>query len=290
MVEPVGFAANPETAADNAFQRPVEGDPAAVRARAKAEFDALTAALTARGVEVEIATPADDSTPDALFPNNWFSTRTDGTLILYPMRAESRRRERRAELVQALTQRYPHVLDLSDEEGAGRFLEGTGSLVIDEPHRIVYASVSTRTDSVLVERWAGHFGYEPVMFRALDREGREIYHTNVMMSVGTGWAAIASAAIESDADRGETLATLAETGHESIDLTLDQMHQFCGNVLELETAEGEKIVVMSDRAFRAYLPHQHDILERHANVVHVDLTTIETHGGGSARCMLAELH
>ncbi len=290
MVEPAGFAANPETAADNAFQRPIEGDLAAVRARAKAEFDAMVAALRDRGVEVEVATPADDSTPDALFPNNWFSTRADGTLVLYPMRPESRRAERRPDIVASLKGRYPHLVDLSNDESAGRFLEGTGSLVIDEPHRIAYACVSTRTDPALVETWAERFGYEIVMFRALDRSGREIYHTNVMMSVGTEWAAIASRAIESDADRGEALATIAETGHDTIDLSLDQMHEFCGNVLELETAEGEKIVVMSDRAFRAYQPEQIAILERHADIVHVDLTTIETHGGGSARCMLAELH
>ena len=290
MVEPVGFAANPETAADNAFQRPVEGDLAEVRERARAEFDAFAATLRDRGVEVEIATPADDSTPDAVFPNNWFSTRPDGTLVLYPMRPASRRRERRPEIVEALVQRYGSVIDFSDQEGAGRFLEGTGSLVIDEPHRIVYASVSSRTDPELVADWAERFGYDSIMFRALDREGVEIYHTNVMMTVGTGWAAIASQAIESDADRGEVLASLAETGHETIDLTVDQMHEFCGNLLELETADGGLVAVMSDRAHRAFRPEQISILEKYADVVHVDLTTIETHGGGSARCMLAELH
>lgn len=290
MVEPVGFAANPETADDNAFQRPIEGDVEAVRREAKAEFDRMVATLRDRGVEVEVFTPPDAATTDAVFPNNWFGTFSDGTLLLYPMRAPSRRRERRPELVETLRERYGTVIDLTAEEASDRFLEGTGSLVVDEAGRIVYASVSSRTDPDLAEQWAKRFGHDLVMFRARDRDGREVYHTNVVMSVGTDWAVVCGAAIEESVDRSEVLATLAETGHETIEITLDQMHEFCGNVLELENAEGKRLIVMSERAQAAYRPDQLEILAKHAEIIAIDLTTIETHGGGSARCMLAELY
>lgn len=290
MVEPVGFAANPETADDNAFQRPIEGDVEAVRRKAKAEFDRMVATLRDRGVEVEVFTPPDEATTDAVFPNNWFSTSSDGTLLLYPMRAPSRRRERRPELVETLRGRYGTVIDLTAAEASDRFLEGTGSLVVDEASRIVYANTSSRTDPDLAEDWAERFGHDLVMFRARDRDGREVYHTNVVMSVGADWAVVCSAAIEESVDRSEVLATLAETGHETIEITLDQMHEFCGNVLELENAKGKRLIVMSERAQSAYRPEQLEILAQHAEIIAIDLTTIETHGGGSARCMLAELY
>lgn len=290
MVEPVGFAANPETADDNAFQRPVEADLDAVRDRAETEFEAMVGTLRERGVEVEVCTPPDESTPDAVFPNNWFSVFPDGRLVLYPMRSASRRRERRPEIVERLRERYPEVIDLASAEAAGRFLEGTGSLVVDERARIAYASTSSRTDPGLAADWAERFGYELVMFRARDRDGRAVYHTNVVTSVGEAWALVCGEAIEDAADRGEVLATLAESGRETFEITLDQMHAFCGNVLELESGKGKKLIVLSERAHRAFRPHQLEILASHAEIVPVDLTIIETHGGGSARCMLAELH
>ena len=290
MVEPVGFAANPETADDNAFQRPIEGDVEEVRRRAKAEFDRMVETLREKSVEVEVYIPPDERTTDGVFPNNWFSTFDDGTLLLYPMRAPSRRRERRPELVEMLRDRYDEVIDLTGAEEDDRFLEGTGSLVVDEIARIAYASVSSRTDPDLAAHWAERFGHDLVMFRAHDRDGREVYHTNVVMSVGAAWAVVCGEAIVDTVDRSEVLATLAETGRETIEITLDQMHEFCGNVLELENAEGKRLLVMSDRAHQAYTPDQLGVLGKHAEIVHVDLTTIETHGGGSARCMLAELH
>lgn len=290
MVDPNGFRANPETADDNAFQRGTgEPDPE-VEAAARAEFERLRAVLESRGIAVDVATPPDAATPDAVFPNNWFTTHADGTLVLYPMRAPSRRLERRPEFLAVLRDRYPKVVDFSREEGCGRFLEGTGSLVVDESSRIAYASVSARTDPELVAAWAERLGYNPVVFTARDKDGREVYHTNVVMAIGDAWAVVCADAIDDDADRGEVLATLAETGHETIPLSLPQMHAFCGNVLELSNAEGDRFVVMSETARKAYRPEQIAILERHAGILAVDLSTIETHGGGSARCMLAELH
>ena len=291
MIEPIGFRSNPETIADNAFQRP-PGDesPQALEIAAREEFARLREALESRGVEV-VWRPAsaDRASPDAVFPNNWCSTHEGGKLVLYPMMAPSRRRERREEIIEALRERYPHVVDLTAHEADDRFLEGTGSLVIDERAGIVYASESPRTDRRLVHEWAERMGFEPVVFRATDAGGRPIYHTNVVLSVGSEWAVVCADAID-PLDRSEVLATLAETGHETVFISPEQMAAFCGNVLELENDRGETLIVMSDRALGAFTDEQRAALSAHAELVHADLTTIETHGGGSARCMLAELH
>ena len=290
MIEPVGFGSNPETATDNAFQRPPACEsPQAVEIAARAEFARLREMLESRGVEVVWRAAANRESPDAVFPNNWFSTHAGGTLVLYPMMAPSRRLERRTEIVALLGESYPLVIDLTATETEGRYLEGTGSLVIDERARIVYAGESQRTDRRLAEAWAERMGYEPVIFRATDAADRPIYHTNVVMSVGSDWAILCVEAVDS-LDRAEVLATLAESGHETIDISLEQMDAFCGNVLELESDKGERLVVMSDRAFDAFTDEQREILASRAELVHADLTTIETHGGGSARCMIAELH
>ena len=291
MIEPIGFRSNPETIEDNAFQSPPgAASPQAVELAAREEFTRLREALESRGVEVEWRTAhGNRQAPDAVFPNNWFSTHAGGTLVLYPMRAPSRRLERRAEIVEELRDRYPEVVDLTQHESEGRFLEGTGSLVIDERAGIVYASVSPRTDRQLVEDWAERFELDPVIFSATDAADHPIYHTNVVMSLGSEWAVVCSEAID-PLDRSEVLATLAESGHETIDISFGQMEAFCGNMLELENDRSEKLVVMSDRAFHAFTDEQRAVLAAHAELVHADLTTIETHGGGSARCMLAELH
>lgn len=290
MVEPVGFGANPETAADNAFQRAGPApDPGAVERAAKAEFARVAEALVERGVEVEVHVPADRATPDAVYPNNWFSTTPEGTLVLYPMRAENRRRERRPAIVAALRERYPDVVDLTGEEAAGRYLEGTGSLVLDPVARIAYAAVSGRTDPGLARDWAARFGYEPLLFRARDSRGRAIYHTNVLLAIGTGWAIVCAEAIADTVDRTEVLASLAETGHETVVISRDQMGDFAANAIELENAAGKRFVVLSEGARSALAPEQRAVLERHAELVAVGLATIETWGGGGARCMIAEL-
>lgn len=291
MIEPIGFRSNPETIADNAFQRPPGGEsPQALEIAAREEFARMREALESRGVEV-VWRPAsaDRESPDAVFPNNWCSTHADGKLVLYPMMAPSRRRERREEIVQALRERYPEIVDLTAYEADGRFLEGTGSLVIDERAGIVYASESPRTDRRLVHEWAERMGFDPIVFRATDAGGRPIYHTNVVLSVGSEWAVLCADAID-PLDRSEVLATLAETGHETVFISPEQMAAFCGNVLELENDRSETLIVMSDRAFDAFTDEQRAALSAYAELVHADLATIETHGGGSARCMLAELH
>lgn len=290
MVEPRGFGENPETALDNAFQSPVpHGEAAAMEARARAEFRALKEALESRGIGVEAFAPAGGAPPDSVFPNNWFSTHPTGRWVLYPMRAPSRRRERNSEILAWLRDRYGEPVDLTGEEARGRFLEGTGSLVIDEPARVAYANTSSRTDGELVEVWAKRLGYRPVVFSAHDRDGRPVYHTNVVLTLGTGYAIVCAAAIEPREEQRAVLEELKGSGRVIVEIGLDQLHAFCANGLELENVEGQRILVLSERAWRALTPGQRASLERWVQVVRADLDTIETHGGGSARCMLAEL-
>lgn len=289
MVEPVGFRSNPETAVDNAFQRADGPDPDDGRARA--EFDGLRRALEAAGVEVvAFAPPANRDVPDAVFPNNWFSTHPDGTVVLYPMRAPSRRRERSDEIVRYLEARYPVVLDWSGEADRGRFLEGTGSLVIDAAERTVYASASARTSPDLVRRWAERFDHRAIVFESRDREGRPVYHTNVMLAIGGDFALVCADAIVDPADRAAVLGSLERAGRAPIEISLEQMSAFSANALALESADGEPLVAMSTRGRDALNDAQRAAVERSARLVAADLTTIETRGGGGARCMLAELH
>lgn len=292
MVEPVGFGANPETAGDNAFQSEVPAAEAAdVETRARAEFRAMVDALESRGIEVVTFVPfGNHRPPDSVFPNNWFSTHPDGTWVLYPMMAPSRRRERHSEIVAWLASMYGDPVDLTEEEARGRYLEGTGSLVIDEPARVVYASRSSRTDEELVASWAERFGYRAVVFDSVDRDGRPIYHTNVVLTLGTGYAIVCAEAIEPAESRREVLAELAGSGRVVVEIGFDQLHAFCGNALELAKPEGGPLLVMSGRAWRAMTAEQQATLERFAEVLSADIDTIETHGGGSARCMLAELY
>lgn len=291
MIAPIGFRANPETAADNVFQRPAApaGEPAAER-RAGREHGRLRALLEERGIEVvafRFQGPA--APPDQVFPNNWFSTHPGGRMVLYPMRAVSRRRERRAEILAYLAERYPEVIDLSPAEEQNRFLEGTGSLVIDERSHTVYASLSPRTDAGLVAEWAAQLGYRPLVFGSLDGRARPVYHTNVMMSVGSGYAIVCGAAIDGRRDRSAVLDSLIASGHEVVDISLEQMHAFCANVLELSDQDGGLHMVLSQAAWSAFSAAQQAVLAGHVRVIRCDLGTIELHGGGSARCMLAEL-
>jgi hypothetical protein len=290
MVEPLGFGANPDTAGDNAFQETAVEKPAEVEREARREFRALRAALESRGIEVVTFTPNGIPSPDAVFPNNWFSTHPSGSWALYPMMAPSRRQERSPTIVEWLRERYGEAVDWTAEEASSRFLEGTGSVVVDESTRVVYASTSSRTSAELVEKWAERFGYRPVVFTARDRDGRVVYHTNVVLTLGTGYAIACTSAIEPPGAQSRLLEELARSGRIVIEIELDQLHAFCANALELENTEGKRFLVMSERAWRAFTEDQRALLENLVDVVKVDLETIETYGGGSARCMLAELY
>lgn len=287
MVEPVNFFSNPSTKLDNAFQcDDGEGD---VQSLALAEFLGLKQTLERSGVTVESwkDDPARE-TPDSIFPNNWFSTHDSGLLVLYPMRSEVRRRERRPDIVSSLSSHYPALLDFSGNEARELFLEGTGSMVLDRIHRVAYGCISSRTDSSLLKEWAKELDYSVCAFSGFDASGRAIYHTNVMMAVGTGYAVVCLECVTNRDEREDVQQSLKKANLEIVTITLDQMNHFCGNVLELQGRNGA-ILAMSSTAFDNFSAEQREVLERYAKIVHSPIPTIERLGGGSVRCMIAEL-
>jgi hypothetical protein len=296
MIRPVAFAGNPQTQPSNAFQQPDSGRvDAANQAAALREFDGLVRALEQAGVTVHVFedTPQ-PHTPDSIFPNNWVSFHADGTVVLYPMLAENRRLERRIELIEALSAQHgfhaARLIDLTRHEHDGRFLEGTGSLVLDRLHRLAYACISPRTDLDVLGDFAQQLDYDIVAFEARDANGAAIYHTNVLMSVGERFAAVCLSAIRED-EREGVLNQLRSTGRTVIDLSMEQMNAFAGNMLELGSSHGGSVVAMSQRACDALTAEQRAALESSAGpIVAADIPTIERLGGGSVRCMLAELH
>jgi hypothetical protein len=294
MVRPARFGANPETAASNAFQRaPASGGPE-ILARARAEFDALVRVLRANGVEVVVVDDTvEPEKPDAVFPNNWVSFHAGGTVVLYPLLAPSRRREVRLDVLDELGRRgvfaRRRLVDLRRRDEREGFLEGTGSLVLDRVARAAYACLSPRTSREMLARFERELGHAIIAFEAFDARGVAIYHTNVMMAVGTSVAVVCLDAIRDPADRREVRGRLEASGHELVPLALAQIDEFAGNLLELRSREGEALFVLSERARRALRRDQFDALQRHGRLVSAELDTIETHGGGSARCMIAEV-
>ena len=293
MIRPYRFHPNPETAADNAFQQAVaEGEMPAISAAAQREFDAAVETLRASGVTVHVvddtATP---EKPDAVFPNNWFSTHHDGRVALYPMYSAARRRERRHDLIDELRKHYriADVVDYSSCEEQGQCLEGTGSLVLDHVNKIAYASLSHRTHPDVLKRFCDDFGYEPVTFRSQSADGRPVYHTNVVMCVGSDFAIVGTEMIPLESERVGVQNLLEATGHEVVEVTPDQISEFAGNAIELHNAKGEKLLVLSSRAAAALADEQRSTIEGYARLVPLRLPTIEL-AGGSARCMIATVH
>ena len=298
MVRPASFGYNPETAATNRFQRrPAEtaGENAAI---ARSEFGGVAGALIGEGVRVcVVEDTAEPSKPDAVFPNNWVSFHEDGTVVLYPMQAQSRRRERRREIIEEAADRLGYkvsrVLDLTSYEVHGRYLEGTGSLVLDHVERTAYACISPRTHPDVVKEWARELGYEPIIFAAADRAGVPLYHTNVLMCIGEKAAIVGTEAILT-ADRGRVIERLRATGRELIEIGYAEIERFAGNMLELGTwdeALGDyRLLVMSETAKRALSAESLTRLSACTDeVLAVPVPTIERLGGGSVRCMLAEV-
>jgi hypothetical protein len=297
MVRPRTFGYNPETAATNTFQR-TEAGPAAAEAAAVGEFEQLARALAGEGVEVCIAQDsATPPKPDAVFPNNWVSFHADGTLVVYPMAHASRRPERRQEIIDLAIKgsgfAVRHFLDLSWYEAQGKFLEGTGSLVLDHAGRVAYACVSARTDAELVREWAQELRYEPVIFHATNRAGAALYHTNVCLWIGARVAVVGAECI-APADRARVLARLQASGREVVSVGHSEIEQFAGNMLELSTwdeALGDaSVVVMSESARRGLSRETYARISGATDtVLVVPVPTIERLGGGSVRCMLAEV-
>ena len=292
MVRPCQFYPNPETAADNVFQARVDCAADALSELARQEFDAAVQTLHAAGVNLHVfEDTAEPEKPDAVFPNNWISTHHDGRIALFPMYSALRRRERRWDIVEELRKHYrvTDVIDYSPFEDEGCCLEGTGSLVLDHQNKIAYVSLSNRSNPKVIQRFADDFNYEPVTFTSIGSDGQPIYHTNVMMCIGTAFAMVGLEMIPNKVERQRVCARLEKTGKDIVALSADQIVNFAGNAIELHNEGGEKLLVLSIRASRALTKDQRKRLSRYARLVPLALPTIEL-GGGSARCMIATIH
>lgn len=288
MIEPVRFFSNPETADDNAFQHLGSGSLEAQQHKALLEFNGVVDALTEAGVNVlRYKDKLENNTPDSIYPNNWFSTHEESVLILYPMKAPNRRLERRQDIIEELRKRYSKVIDLSFYEDQGKFLESTGSMVLDRLKRTIYASISSRTHRELIAQVAHKLGYDVMSFASFDRSGKQIYHTNLMLSIGTTYAVVCLEALRDKDQRHDLRALLEQSGRTIVEISLEQLDNFCGNILELQGHE--PILLMSQRAYDAFLPEQRAVLSRSLQLVAHNIEYIEQVGGGGIRCMVAEV-
>lgn len=289
MIRPQHFRSNPETSGDNAFQTlssPAAGDTAHL---AMAEHDAAVDTLRQAGVAVHVFDDEGTATPDSVFPNNWFSTHAGGHVAIYPMFAENRRRERRMDVIEMLKRDYrvQDVIDYSGLEQDGLALEGTGAMVLDHIARIAYTVQSNRADPVILERFCTHFNFEPVCFEAKDAQGRDVYHTNVLMGIGTDYALIGLDMISDPARRATVARRLEESGREVIALSQAQIESFAGNAIEL--TGNRRLLALSAKALEALTAAQITTIEKSAAPLPLTIPTIET-AGGSVRCMIAGIH
>lgn len=293
MIRPANFGYNPETASSNTFQRKDESaDPLSIKIKAREEFDTLVEVLQSHGIEVLIVDDTDQPIkPDAVFPNNWITTHEDGALITYPMYAPLRRAERRDDIIAIVEKKYKvrnrYTFDHYEEEN--KILEGTGSMILDRTHRIVYACISPRTDAELLEHFALLRQYQKVSFRAKDPSGIPIYHTNVIMALGHDLAVLCLDCISDEAERDQVVQMLHDTNKEILEITWPQVLQFAGNMLQVSNDRGEHCWVMSDAAYRSLNLHQLKRLNASGTIITSPIPTIERYGGGSVRCMIAEI-
>ncbi len=293
MVRPANFGFNDETAASNAFQSD-DGSLGheEISRLAVAEFDAFVEKLRSAGVDVIVAQDTvRPLKPDAVFPNNWVTFHEDGTVVTYPMYAPVRRLERRADILLDLQARFRvnRKIQLEEYENIEHFLEGTGSMIIDRPNGLVYACLSPRTTRSLLERFCAQMDCEPVAFHAIDAAGVEIYHTNVMMALGETFVVICLDTVTDETEQALLLQKFALTGKEIIEISPEQMMAFAGNMLQVRNRKGETYLVMSEQAYRSLNARQVSQIMRHTNILYSPIPTIETYGGGSARCMMAEV-
>ncbi len=291
MIRPVNFGFNTETAVNNAFQVPGADENA--QQKASEEFNGFVQKLREAGVDVTVVDDTPDPyTPDSIFPNNWISFHQDGTICLYPMYAPNRRLERKEQVLNTIAAAFKinRTLDFSHYESSHLFLEGTGSMVLDRDYNVAYACLSPRTDKKVLDDFCWQMNFREVSFLAEDRNHQAIYHTNVMMCVADRYVVICLECLPVPEQRKQVVDTILSTGKEIIDISLDQMNHFAGNMLQVENAGKEKLLVMSSQAFESLTKEQLVKLESFNPIVHADLQTIETNGGGSARCMMAEIH
>lgn len=291
MIRPVRFGYNAETAVNNAFQ--VESKEENIQLKALKEFDDFVGLLKKNGVDVTVIedTP-EPHTPDSIFPNNWLSFHQDGTMLLYPMYAVNRRDERKQHVTDLISKKFTikNKIDLTGYEKQNIFLEGTGSMVLDRDNRIAYACLSPRTSEEVLAEFCSKMNYQSVLFSASDSKGQAIYHTNVMMCVADQYVVICLDSITDSKEKEKVITSITKTGKQIIDISLDQMNHFAGNMLQLENKDGEKLLVMSSQAYSSLREDQKNKLLSFNKIIHSPLNTIEINGGGSARCMMAEVH
>ena len=294
MIRPVSFGYNAETAVNNHYQVSTESmDRSEVQKLAQLEFDGLVDKLRSKGISVSVVEDTlQPPTPDSIFPNNWVSFHEDGQTVLYPMFAKNRRAERRPDVLENLERDDETILDLSNYEGEHRFLEGTGSMVLDRKNKVAYACLSERTYANLLRNWAKEMGYSICAFQATQKVNgieKPIYHTNVMMSVGEDLAVICTGVIREEQERNRVLKSLESTDHQVIEISENQINHFAGNMLQVANESGQRFMVMSTQAFKSLTQEQILAIQMNSAILHSPLNTIERLGGGSARCMLAEV-
>ena len=290
MVRPARFDFNEETAQNNYFQQASGSE--SVSEKAVEEFDTFVRLLRSNDVDLTVVQDSPEPwTPDSIFPNNWFSSHITGELVLYPMFAENRRKERKREVMELLRRKMNHrkVVDLTHWEEEEEFLEGTGSMIFDRDRRVAYCCRSPRTSEKVLAEFCSRMNYDAMLFDAVDAKGNAIYHTNVMMEVGTQVAVICLEAIRDEGERQMVVSRLTAAGKIIVEVTLDQVTHFAGNMLEIKSRSGQPLMVMSASARRALTPEQEGVITTFSRILSAELRTIETHGGGSARCMLAEI-
>lgn len=289
MIQPVNFGFNAETAVNNAFQKNIGGD---VQQKALKEFTDFVAVLRKNKIDVTVVEDSmHPATPDSVFPNNWISFHADGRVFLYPMFAVNRRLERKDAVLDTIKNNFSvtEIIDLTKSESNGLFLEGTGSMVLDREHKIVYACLSPRTDEKLLNDFCKLADYIPLTFRATDNTGVDIYHTNVMMCIAKTFAVVCLGSITDEQEKASLVNSLIETSKEIVDISLQQLNQFAGNMLQVVNEDGELLLIMSTQAYQSLTTSQVETLQKYNRIIHSSLNTIETAGGGSARCMMAEI-
>ena len=295
MVRPVRFRMNEQTVVNNYFQEEMDLKNDEINRLAQQEFDVLVEKLRTVGVKVIVVDDIyEQNTPDSVFPNNWITFHQNGDIAIYPMFAENRRRERREDIldkVEAEGFDIENVYDYTDAEKENIFLEGTGAMILDRVNRKAYCALSPRADEDLFIEFCEDFEYTPVIFKAYQQVNNEqlpIYHTNVMMALGVDFAVVCLDTITDKSERKNLLHHLKEDKKEVINITPEQMCQYAGNMLQVQ-GKNSTYLVMSDAAYNALTPQQIQTIEKHTQILHSNLETIETCGGGSARCMMAEV-
>jgi hypothetical protein len=291
MVRPVSFGFNEQTAESNSFQnKDIVASLNSIQENALNEFDTLVNKLKNAYIDVivfeDTQTP---HTPDSIFPNNWISFHENNSIVIYPMLAENRRKERRKDIIKYFTNNQTTLIDISNNELKNNYLEGTGSIVFDYENKIAYANISPRTNKVLFETLCEKLGYKAISFTAVDTQNKDIYHTNVLMCIGNSFAVLCKECIPDKTELKNVCESLEKTNHTILEISYSQMNSFCGNMYQMFNKTGESFILMSEQAYKALSIEQIKALEKHGQIIHSPLFTIEKYGGGSARCMIADV-